>query len=201
MSRSPMFHRMVRRLRRPLPRIRATLRCIWYRMLGAQIEPWSRIAADVDMPWPYQVAIGADSTIESGTVFDIVAHEQGTAPRIRLGKRTYIGPNTRFECHVGITIGDHSMIAPGCVLIDYTHGLRLGTTIVAQPTPSAPIVIGADVWLGASVIVLYGVTIGDGAVIAAGSVVNKSVPANEIWGGAPARCLGRRTAEGWERIT
>jgi acetyltransferase-like isoleucine patch superfamily enzyme len=56
----------------------------------------------------------------------------------------------------------------------------------------APIVLEADVWLGTHVVVLPGVTIGRGAIVAAGSVVNRDVPAHEIWGGAPARFLKRR---------
>ena len=52
-----------------------------------------------------------------------------------------------------------------------------------------PICIEDEVWIGTHVIVLPGVTIGKGAIIAAGSVVNKNVPAYEIWGGSPARFL------------
>ena len=108
MNCSPRFHRFLHRFRRPMPWSRAVVRCLWYRLLGAHIEPWSRIGAHVDMPWPYQVAIGADSTIECGTVFDIAQPEHGPAPRIRIGTRAYIGPGTRFNCHAGISIDDHS---------------------------------------------------------------------------------------------
>ncbi|MEP1334551.1 MAG: DapH/DapD/GlmU-related protein [Lentilitoribacter sp.] len=58
---------------------------------------------------------------------------------------------------------------------------------------TAPIVIEDDVWLGARVTVLPGISIAQGAIIAAGSVVTKPVPAYEIWGGVPARKLGQRT--------
>jgi acetyltransferase-like isoleucine patch superfamily enzyme len=54
------------------------------------------------------------------------------------------------------------------------------------------ITIGRDVWLGANSVVLAGVTIGDGAVIAAGAVVNRDVPAGSIVGGVPARVLSWR---------
>ena len=55
-----------------------------------------------------------------------------------------------------------------------------------------PPVIGDDVWIGVNVVILRGVRIGDGAVIAAGAVVAKDVPENEIWGGVPARFIRKR---------
>ena len=55
----------------------------------------------------------------------------------------------------------------------------------------AAIVLDRDVWLGANVVVLKGVTIGRGAIIAAGAVVNQNVPEFEIWGGVPARRASR----------
>jgi acetyltransferase-like isoleucine patch superfamily enzyme len=56
----------------------------------------------------------------------------------------------------------------------------------------AEIVLEDDVWLGANVVVLKGVRIGRGAIVAAGAVVTRSVPGFEIWGGVPARRLGER---------
>jgi acetyltransferase-like isoleucine patch superfamily enzyme len=64
---------------------------------------------------------------------------------------------------------------------------------MTQPRREADVIIGRDVWLGARVIVLAGVTIGDGCVIGAGSVVTRSLPPNSIAVGAPARVVGERT--------
>lgn len=59
----------------------------------------------------------------------------------------------------------------------------------AEPSPSQPVHIGNNVWLGSRVMVLKGVTIGDNAVVAAGGVVTKDVPANTLAGGVPAKVL------------
>ena len=55
-----------------------------------------------------------------------------------------------------------------------------------------PITLEDDVWIGTSCVILQGVTIGKGSIIAAGSVVNKSIPANEVWAGVPARFIKKR---------
>ena len=64
--------------------------------------------------------------------------------------------------------------------------------MIQQPTAKGAIKIADDVWLGANVIVLKGVTIGRGAIVGAGAVVTKSIPEYEIWAGVPAKKLGVR---------
>ena len=87
---------------------------------------------------------------------------------------------------------DNTLIASGCRFVDHDHGIQPDCLIRLQKCKESEINIGRDVWIGANSIILKGVTIEDGAVIAAGSVVNKSIPANEIWGGIPARRIGER---------
>jgi acetyltransferase-like isoleucine patch superfamily enzyme len=72
---------------------------------------------------------------------------------------------------------------------------RRDLPIRAQPTEERPIVIEDDVWLGASAIVLGGVTIGQGSVVAAGSIVTRSLPPYSIARGVPARITGARGEE------
>jgi acetyltransferase-like isoleucine patch superfamily enzyme len=81
------------------------------------------------------------------------------------------------------------MIGPRCYITDHDHSHNSTEPPGAQPLISAPTRIGARCWLGAHVIVLKGVTIGDGTVIGAGSVVTKSLPAGVIAVGNPARVL------------
>lgn len=58
-----------------------------------------------------------------------------------------------------------------------------------------PIKVGHHCWLGTGAIILQGVSIGDGAVVAAGAVVTKDIPSYEVWGGVPARYIRKRTHE------
>ena len=84
------------------------------------------------------------------------------------------------------------MIASGCKFIDHDHGVNLIQLMRLQPGPEKSIDIGSNVWIGFNVIVLKGVTIHDGAIVAAGSVVTKDIGINEIWAGVPAKKIGER---------
>ena len=85
-----------------------------------------------------------------------------------------------------MTIGDHTVIAPGCFITDHNHGIAPDKRIDEQPCVSEPVTIGKDVWLGTKVVVLPGVSIGDGAVVAANAVVTKNVPPAGVVAGVPA---------------
>jgi acetyltransferase-like isoleucine patch superfamily enzyme len=120
-----------------------------------------------------------------------------------LGDRSYVAANTylshdlRFgadctvnvfavvrgdvRCGNGVRIGAHTSI------LGFNHGIEPGTPVFRQPLSSRGIVIGDDVWIGSNVVVLDGVHVGDHAVLAAGAVVTKDVPAGAIVGGNPAR--------------
>lgn len=112
--------------------------------------------------------------------------------QIKIGKRTTVGYHTFIFASEGIEIGDDCLIASFVYLVDSNHTIKKGININRQPNETAPISIGNDVWVASNVTILKGVTIQDGAVIAANSVVNKDIGANEIWGGTPARKIGMR---------
>ena len=90
---------------------------------------------------------------------------------------------SEISCAQQITIGDETIFGPRVCIRD-TDDHRLGNGPI-----SAPINIGNRVWVGTRAIILKGVTIGDGAVIAAGSVITKDVPARSLVGGLPARVI------------
>lgn len=111
---------------------------------------------------------------------------------ITLGKNVFINSGCSFQDQGGITIGDGSQIGHQVVLATLNHEYAVSKR--AGMTP-APIHIGKRVWIGAHATVLPGVTIGDGAIVAAGAVVTKDVPAYTIVGGVPARIIRELTEE------
>ncbi len=112
----------------------------------------------------------------------------------------FLGKNVHVQRHVYIwagrnsiiTIGNNTIIGPGSFITSDNHGIKKEMLIREQEGVEKDIVIGSDVWLGAYSIVLPGVEIGNGAVIAAGSVVTKNVPSYTIVGGVPAKPIGER---------
>lgn len=87
-----------------------------------------------------------------------------------------------------LTIGNNVDIATEAMIWTLEHDV----SSPSHETKAAPVVIEDHVWIGSRAQILPGVTIGRGAVIAAGAVVTKDVPANEIWGGVPAKRIGKR---------
>lgn len=111
-------------------------------------------------------------------------------PKIKIGDNFYLNAN----CHLlgEITFGNDVMIGPKTIIWGRDHGMDVGLPMKKQPHESAPVNIGNDVWIGANVIVLKGVKIGDGAVVGAGSVVTKDIPNAAIAVGNPARVVKYR---------
>lgn len=103
---------------------------------------------------------------------------------ITVGKNVFINSGCHFQDQGGISIGDGTLIGHNVVLATLNHGISPDERHDLFP---APIHIGKNVWIGANATVLPGVTIGDNAVIAAGAVVTKDVPANVVVGGIPAK--------------
>lgn len=105
---------------------------------------------------------------------------------ITLGKNVFINSGCCFQDQGGITIGDNSLIGHQVVLATLNHDIDINRR---QNLIPAPINIGRNVWIGAKAVVLPGVSIGDNAIIAAGAVVNRSVPNNAIVAGVPAKII------------
>ena len=104
-----------------------------------------------------------------------------------IGRNVFINQGCHFMDMGGITIGDDVMIGPKVNLVSSGH-----PTDPAQRRNGIvkkPITIGNNVWIGVAATILPGVTIGENAVIAAGAVVSRDVPANTIAAGVPARVL------------
>lgn len=103
-----------------------------------------------------------------------------------IGRNVFINAGCCFQDQGGITIGDRTLIGHQVVLATLNHGLLPERRNEFSP---APIVIGSDVWIGSHATILPGVTIGDGAIVAAGAVVTKDVPPRTVVAGVPARVI------------
>lgn len=103
---------------------------------------------------------------------------------IIVGKNVFINSGCCFQDQGGIEIGDNALIGQQVVIATLNHDLNPQNR--ANMT-ALPVKIGNGVWIGAHATILAGVTVGDGAVIAAGAVVTKDVPPNTVVGGVPAR--------------
>lgn len=157
---------------------------------GMQIGDGTRLPS-MHVTWPHQVAIGNNCSLEHGIYFKYDGiWAQG--PTIRIADHVFIGAGCEFNIRKGIDIGKDALIASGCRFIDHDHGVAMGELMRTQEGPEKEIVLEEDVWLGCNVVVLKGVRIGKGAIVAAGAVVTKPIPAYEIWGGVPAKKIGQR---------
>lgn len=115
---------------------------------------------------------------------------------LTIGKHVFINSGCHFQDQGGITIGDGSLIGSNVVLATINHGFDPAKRGDNLP---APIHIGKNVWIGSSATIVPGVTIGDGAVVAADAVVTHNVPENTIVGGVPAKVI--RRIEVGEKLT
>lgn len=108
---------------------------------------------------------------------------------VTVGSNTWIGPFTLLDGSGGLTIGDHCSISAGVQI--YTHDtVQWAVSGGAAQPERAPTVIGSRCYLGPNVIVSRGVTIGDGCVIGANSLVRTSIPAGSRAYGTPCRVVG-----------
>lgn len=105
---------------------------------------------------------------------------------IRFGKEIYINKDVLMVDLGGIEIGDRVLIGPRAKLISVNHPLNPQDR---HKLELKSVVIGRNVWIGADATILPGVTVGDNAVVAAGALVSKDVPANTLVAGLPAKVI------------
>ena len=110
--------------------------------------------------------------------------------KIYIDKNVLIDDFTYIMAHGKITIGKNTKIAAFCFITDFNHIFKnTKLSLVSQGYETRPVIVGENVWIGTHVVVLPGVKIGNRAVIGAGSVVTKDVPANSVAVGNPARVI------------
>ena len=166
------------------------LRGVYYRALGVRMtgRVWLR-RIEIARNWE-------DVLLEEGAALDfgvsIVTSGPPRAGKVTIGARTYVNRYTMLDGHQHLEIGRDCMIGPHCYITDGNHGTAPDLLVKLQPNQTAPVILEDGVWLGSHVVVLAGVRIGRGAVIGAGSVVTRDVPANAVAVGVPARVIRTR---------
>lgn len=144
------------------------------------------------------MSIGKNFAMNNGISHNPIGMPQPCTFFVDRGCSITIGNNvgisqTALIAHADITIGDNVKIGGGtCVYTSDFHSLnselrRTGEDL--KNRKSAPVTIEHDAFIGARCIILKGVTIGENSIVGAGSVVTKSIPANEIWAGNPAKFI------------
>lgn len=150
-------------------------------MQGVRLAPGARVSPHATVAGVHflgEVAVGRDVAIGAGTYIN-----SGQVMSGRIGAYCSIAYN--------VVIGpmEHD---PDSWTMSPVRAVRAGFPASVAERTRPPPIIEDEVWIGANVVVLRGVRIGKGAIIAAGAVVTRDVPAMEIWGGLPAKRIGER---------
>jgi len=143
--------------------------------------------------------IGDNFKMNNGSNYNKIGRQQScffivkTKATLAIGNDVGVS-STAIVCHNNIIIGNYVKIGGNTVIYDTDfHSLnyisRQHSELDMEETKSAPVIIHDNVFIGAHCTILKGVTIGENSIIGAASVITKSVPANEIWAGNPARFI------------
>jgi acetyltransferase-like isoleucine patch superfamily enzyme len=142
------------------------------------------------------IVLGDDVLIDGRCHF-LFAARFAERPLLTVGDRTYIGHGCMFTIGQRVAIGRHCLLAANVSLFDSDgHPTDPAARLAGLPPPddsAQPIVLGDNVWVGTGALILKGVTIGAGAVVAARAVVTRDVPSKVLVAGNPARIVKRLT--------
>ena len=186
-----MIRSVARFLHRVASGAASRARNIAYRSLGVRLAGyvWMR-RIRIPRNWS-DISLEHDVALDDGVVLQCSG--PASPDKLRIGAGTYVNRYTVFDAHGRLHVGRNCMIGPHCYITDADHQKVPGLSVKAQPMRQGAVVVEDEVWIGAHTVILPGVTIGRGAVIGAGSVVTRDVPADAIALGSPARVVGSRS--------
>lgn len=165
-------------------------RNFYYRQMGVRIAGYAWLR-DVEIPRAFHAIELADGVaLDRGVI--LLASDDVDRIQIRIGPGTYVNRHTFIDAVDSISIGRDCAIGPNCYITDHDHGMDPSRPPLGQSMKSRPTTIHDRVWIGANVVVLKGVTIGESAIIGAGSVVTRDVASAAVVAGVPARTLESR---------
>lgn len=151
-----------------------TLRHLWYRrVLGMQLGP--------------------HAAVHMGTYVWFWSPREIRRFGVSIGRNSLIGRDCTLDARSPLTIGDNVSLSPEVMILAGTHDVNDPKFAPSEVGPWA-VSIGDHAWIGSRAMILPGVTVGRGAVVAAGAVVTKDVPPLTIVAGVPAKPIGMRDA-------
>lgn len=174
-------------------------RNLYYKVLGVRIRGYCWLRA-VEIPRDFHNIELDGCSLDRGVVL-LSTGSPSQNVKLSVGPGTYINRHTFLDAIESVKIGRDVAIGPNCYITDHDHGSDSSKPPLGQEMIAKPTAIGDWVWLGANVTVLKGVSIGERTIVGAGSVVTKSLPANVIAAGVPARVLRSRTTENPADVT
>lgn len=161
---------------------------------------WVALAIPANTGFRLRTALvrAAGWNVHRSTIFSRVPFWSGSGPirtRLTVGADCYVNVGCHFELNDHITIGDGVSIGHDVLILTSSH--RIGPSEHrAGDATTAPVTIGSGAWIGARSVLLPGVSVGEGAIVSAGSVVNTDVAADSVVAGVPATVAVRRLAGG-----
>lgn len=186
----------IRRLNIFLKGKRSALYAYWVRNSFKSCPPSVRFGKIGILHNHEYISIGEKCSFQDYLYLTACKEYQGEhfSPELSIGNNGNFGAFNHITCINKIQIGDNCLTGKWVTISDNNHGTTDFDTLHEAPAirklfTKGPIIIGNNVWIGDKATILGGVTIGDGAVIAANSVVTKDVPAYSVVGGNPARAI------------
>ena len=173
-----------------LQRLRAFLWKLYCRIYIKDLAPGKRLCC---IGWPIFTHSSGLFEYGDNCYFGNGVFKVSKGSIIKLGNSVLINNGFVIASGASIQIGDNVMIGEYVSIHDSDHGSKdLITPMTQQPMVSSPGVIDENVWIGRGAVILKGVKIGKGSIIAANSVVNKSIKPYSVVGGVPAKLLKKR---------
>lgn len=167
------------------------LRLAVYRILGMRQGKKNRMEGGGRVRRCSQIAIGDSNAFTQGCWL-WPEDTDFAGIRIRIGNFNYFNRNVMIDACGSVEIGNFNMFGPDVYIADSNHQFGDGFGPAELPMDRGRVVIGNRCWIGAKAIILKGVRLGDGCVVAAGAVVTRSVDPGTVVAGVPARALNPR---------
>ncbi len=192
------------------------IRGCWHRLFFGGSKGLVLVGRQASVRYAHQLIAGKDLIIEDNAEVNCLSEQNIVlGNRVTIGKHAIIRPSNIYGGAIGagLKVGDHSNIGP-FAYIGCSGFISIGNNVMISPRVSiyaenhvfdnpeilmkeqgvtqAPVIIEDDCWIASNSIILAGVTIGKGSVIAAGSVVTKDIPPYSVAAGVPAKVIKQR---------